>query len=104
MDHMYDYVLGHDPAAFNAALAKQPGRLSKLQIVKKDDFGDLKESEFITVCRSAGLITNDVRKLLDEKLGFRNSCAHPSSIAVGDSKVLSFVEDLVDNIIAKHAI
>lgn len=48
--------------------------------------------------------SNDVRKILDEKLGFRNSCAHPSSIAVGDSKALSFVEDLVDNVIAKHPI
>lgn len=104
LDHMHDYVLAHGLAAFNAALAKQPGKISNLTITKKDDFGDLKESEFITVCRSAGLVTSDVRKILDEKLGFRNSCAHPSSIAVGDSKVLSFVEDLVDNIIAKHPI
>jgi hypothetical protein len=28
-------------------------------------------------------------KILDETLGFRNSCAHPSSIAVGESKVLA---------------
>lgn len=104
LDHMYDYVLAHGLAGFNTALAKQSGKISKLTIAKKDDFGDLKESEFITVCRSARLITNDVRKILDEKLGFRNSCAHPSSIAVGDSKVLSFVEDLVDNVVSKHHI
>lgn len=102
LDHMYDHVLTHGLAAFNSALAKQPGKISKLTVKSKDDFGDLKESEFITVCRSARIITNDVRKLLDEKLGFRNSCAHPSSIAVGDSKVLAFVEDLIDNVIAKH--
>ena len=70
----------------------------------RDHFGEMKESDFITVCRSAGLVTNDVRKILEEKLGFRNSCAHPSSIAVGDSKVLSFVEDLVDNVFLKHPI
>jgi hypothetical protein len=104
LDHLYDHVLAHGLPAFNTALAKQPGKIGKLTMKKKDDFGDLKESEFITVCRSAGLITNDVRKLLDEKLGFRNSCAHPSSIAVGESKVLSFVEDLVDNVITKHPI
>ena len=104
LDHMYDFVIAHGLATFNAALAKQPGKVGKLVIANKDDFGDLKESEFITVCRSAGLITHDVRKILDEKLGFRNSCAHPSSIAVGDSKVLSFVEDLVDNVIAKHVV
>jgi hypothetical protein len=104
LDHLYDFVLSSGLSAFNAALAKQPGKISKVTIATKDDFGELRESEFITVCRSAGLITSDVRKLLDEKLGFRNSCAHPSSIAVGDSKVLSFVEDLVDNVIAKHAV
>lgn len=104
LDHMYDYVLAHGLTAFNNALVKQPGKINKLVVSKKDDFSDLKESEFITVCRSASLITNDVRKILDEKLGFRNSCAHPSSVAVGDSKVLSFIEDLVDNVIAKHRI
>jgi hypothetical protein len=104
LDHMYDYVLAHGLAKFNAALAKQQGKIGNLRVVNKDDFGDLKESEFIIVSRSAKLITNDVRKILDEKLGFRNSCAHPSSIAVGDYKVLSFVEDLVDNVIAKHTI
>lgn len=104
LDHMYDFVIAHGLSAFNVALAAQPGKISKLTIKTKDDFGDLRESDFIIVCRSAGLITNDVRKLLDEKLGFRNSCAHPSSIAVGESKVLSFVEDLVDNIISKHSI
>jgi len=103
-DHLYDFVLAHGLTPFNIALAKQPGKLAKIVIVKKDDFGDLKESDFIMICRSAGLITHDVRKILDEKLGFRNSCAHPSSIAVGESKVLSFVEDLVDNVIAKHSI
>lgn len=104
LDHMYDYVLAHGLVQFNAALGKQTGKLGKLSIAKKDDFGDLKESEFILVCRSAGLVTNDVRKILEEKLGFRNSCSHPSSIAVGDSKVLSFIEDIVDNVIAKHPI
>ncbi len=104
LDHMYDYVLKKGLGPFNAALAKQPGKLGKITIAQKDDFGELKESEFILVCRSANLITNDVRKILDEKLGYRNSCAHPSSIAVGDSKVLSFIEDLVDNVIAKHPI
>jgi hypothetical protein len=104
LDHMQEYVFAHGLTAFNSALTKQSGKLNKLKIVTKDDFGDLKESEFIAICRSANLITNDIRKILDEKLGFRNSCAHPSSIAVGDSKVLSFVEDLVDNIIAKHSI
>jgi hypothetical protein len=104
LDHMYDYVLKHGLADFNVALARQPGKLGQMTIAKKDDLAEMKESDFIMVSRSAKLISNDVRKILDEKLGFRNSCAHPSSIAVGDSKVLSFIEDLVENVIAKHPI
>lgn len=68
-----------------------------------EDFDDMNEAVFIEVCRSAGLITKDVRKILDEKLGFRNSCAHPSSIHVGDAKVVSFVEDIVENVIVKYS-
>lgn len=101
---MYEYVLAHKLNEFNSALSKQPWNSKRLKIAKKDDFGEIKESDFILVCRSARIITGDVRKLLDEKLGFRNSCAHPSSIAVGDSKVLSFIEDLIDNVVAKHLI
>ena len=103
-DHLQEYVITHHLPAFNAALQKRSDRLSKLVIANRDDFAEIRESQFIEVCRSANIITNDIRKLLDEKLGFRNSCAHPSSIQIGDSKVVSFIEDLVDNVVVRHQI
>jgi hypothetical protein len=54
------------------------------------------------VARSAGVISNDVRKILDEKLGIRNTCAHPSAVDIHRSKVVNFIEDIVDNVIVKH--
>jgi hypothetical protein len=104
LDHMQDYVITHHLVAFNSALAKRTDKLAKLQISSRDDFSEISEASLIEVCRSAAIITKDVRKILDEKLGFRNSCAHPSSIQIGDSKVVSFIEDLVDNVIAKYPI
>lgn len=104
MDHMYEYVFTRGLHAFNGALAQQTGKLASLTISKRDELIELQESDFIRVCRTASLITKDMKKLMDEKLDFRNSCAHPSGISVGDSKVLSFVEDLVDNVFAKHVI
>lgn len=104
IDHMQEFVFKHHLSVFNAALTRRSDRLSKLSVSYRDDFGEMKESQFIEVCRSAGIITGDVRKLLDEKLGFRNSCAHPSSIIIGDTKVVSFIEDLVDNVVSKHAL
>lgn len=104
VDHLYDFILKHKLAEFNAALARRTDRYARLTVTTKDDFADLKESVFIEVARSAGVITNDVRKLLDEKLGIRNTCAHPSTVEVHRSKVVSVIEDLVDNVILKHPI
>lgn len=101
MDHLYEHVLLHNLAAFNQALQAKGGKYAKIVITTKDDFEDLKETEFIEVLRSSGSITNDVRKILDEKLGVRNSCAHPSGITVHATKVINFIEDLVDNVIVK---
>ena len=49
-------------------------------------------------------ISKDVRKILDTSLGVRNSCAHPSGITVKNTKVISFVEDLVDNVVLKYEV
>jgi len=104
LDHLYDFILKHKLAEFNAALARRTDRYSKITITGKDDFADFKECVFIEVARSAGVITNDVRKVLDEKLGIRNTCAHPSTVEVHRSKVVNVIEDLVDNVILKHPI
>ncbi len=104
IDYLYEYVFKCKIMEFKAALSKRKGKLSQLEIKTTDDFMEMKEADFIDVCRSAKIITKDVRKILDEKLGIRNSCAHPSSIIVRDAKVISFVEDLVDNVVAKYTI
>jgi hypothetical protein len=104
LDHLYDYILKHKLQNFNAALAKRKDHHAKIVVTKKDDFEDIRETVFIEVARSAGIITNDVRKILDEKLGIRNTCAHPSTVEVHRSKVVNFVEEMVDNVINKHVI
>jgi len=102
IDHLYDYIITKKLADFNAALTRRTDRLSILIITSKDDFSEMRESVFIEVARSAGIISKDVRKILDEKLGIRNSCAHPSTIEIHDSKVVNFIEDLIDNVVVKH--
>jgi len=64
----------------------------------------MREAKFIEICRAANIISNDVRKILDTSLGVRNSCAHPSGIKVTDTKVIAFVEDLIENVILKYEI
>ena len=103
VDHLYEFILRHKLSEFNAALVAMLGA-NALQIAVKDDFGDLKEVQFIQAARTAKLVTNDVRKILDEKLGIRNTCAHPSTVEIHDTKVVNFVEDLVDNVILKFTL
>jgi hypothetical protein len=86
---------------FNTALAKNSDKKIN-KIVNYDDFGELKESKFIEVSKSAGIISNDVRKILDEKLGIRNSAAHPSGIAFSGHKTTEFILDLISNIVLKY--
>lgn len=90
----------HKLADFNTALNKNP-KFSNKSISKKEDFSQLQESEFITTLVSASVITKDQRKILDEKLGTRNTAAHPNTIEIRESKVTGVIEDLVPNIISK---
>lgn len=102
LDHLYDFILTNKLSEFNVALGRRADKLSHKIVTSKDDFSDIPEGIFIEVIRSASIISNDVRKILDEKLGIRNSCAHPSAIEIHDSKVINFIEDLVDNVIVKY--
>lgn len=99
LDHLFEYILANKLQDFITALRR--ANINK-SVHSKDDFGDIKESQFIEVCRSANIISNDVRKILDTKLGIRNSFAHPSTIHLPKSKALEFIEDLVVNVITKY--
>jgi len=101
IDVLYELILeSKNLVVFNAGIQNH-GKYKKIVITKKDDFSDIKETDFIELLRVAKLVSNDIRKILDEKLGFRNSCAHPNTIFVDELKSTSFIKDLVINIIEK---
>jgi hypothetical protein len=102
VDHLERYVLSQKLAEFNSTWAKRADNKGR-SIATQDDFLEIRdEKTFIEILRSATIITNDVRKILDEKLGFRNTCAHPNDIVIPESKVLAAVEDLVYNVVLKY--
>lgn len=103
MDHLFAYIIEHKLADFNLALSKDKG-VKISAVAQRDDFTEIKETKFIELCRAAGIVSNDVRKILDQKLGTRNSCAHPSGVTINKSKVIDFIEDLVDNVILKFVV
>lgn len=105
LDHLYAYVLQHHLFAFNAVLVKNIDKRVRISVVQtREDFGEIPEGKFIEFLRSAGITSNDVRKILDEKLGIRNTSAHPSAVAIKPSKVVEFIDDLVENVILKYPV
>lgn len=104
-DHMFNYIISYKLADFNAALALNTDKSVKVKsIVHRDDFTEMKESKFIEFCRQSKIISNDVRKILEQKLDIRNSCAHPSGVTINKTKVIDFVEDLIENVVLKYSI
>lgn len=102
VDHLQRHVIHHKKADFNGALSKRTD-LKGITIDAQSDFEEMKrERDFIDLLGSSGIVTPSVKKLLVEKLDFRNTCAHPNNITIGDAKVVSFVEDIVDNVLLRY--
>jgi hypothetical protein len=100
--HLCQYVLKHKVKDFNDRIpVKYPKKwkLADMPLVAKyDDFSDeMSEREVIEVCNSAGIITGDMHKVYVEKLGKRNSAAHPSAIHVTQVQAEGFIDDLIRN-------
>jgi uncharacterized protein (DUF697 family) len=104
-DHLCDYILNKHLATFNARMPIRYQNMAKktgiTAITARDDFAELKESEVIEICRSANIITNDVYKILNDKLGKRNTAAHPSTVTVLPHSADEFIIDLVTNVVLK---
>ncbi len=102
IDHLFNYILKNKLSEFNAALALNTDKRIKItSVVDRDDFGEIPENKFIEFCRTAKIISNDIRKILDTKLGIRNTYAHPSNLKVSEPKAVEFIDDLVTNVIIK---
>lgn len=96
--HLEKYIYEKRINEFNNALSKNPDNQNK-KIGDFKDFDSLKESKLIEVARSAGIISNDLRKILEEKLGTRNTAAHPSEIEISGHKATEFLLDLLKHVL-----
>jgi len=100
-DHLARWVIA-DPArlaAFNAGIAKRNVRKAHVVIANRDDFEELKEDEAIDIVGGLPGITGGTKKLLKEKLGRRNTYAHPSTLRVERAQADDMITDLVNNVV-----
>jgi hypothetical protein len=100
--HLCKYILVHRLPDFNNRIpVRYPGKwkAASMPLIKKyEDFGDeMSEREVIEVANSAGIIDGGMFKVYLEKLGKRNSVAHPSTQHVSQVQAEGFIDDLITN-------
>jgi hypothetical protein len=102
--HLVHYILKHKITEFNTAypirFAKAHPKAKVPVLSRYEDFSvDLEESEVLAIAKASGAITHDQWKILDGKLGRRNSAAHPSTLVFLPIHTEEFILDLATNII-----
>jgi hypothetical protein len=100
--HLLYWIL-NDPnklSEFNGAITRRYPKKTTVNIAKYDDFlEELKESEVVEICNTAGLLNNNIVRILKEKLGKRNMAAHPASVIIVQSQADDVTTDLVNNVV-----
>lgn len=102
-DHLLEWTLA-DPqrlASFNAAIQRKYPKKVGLVIGRREDFEDLREFEVVEVCGTAGLVSSNLKKILNDKLSRRNMAAHPSQVEITRAQADDAITDLVNNVVLK---
>ena len=101
--HLCAHILKNHLPQFNSRwLVVYQGhhKSGKKEILKLEDFNEeLKESQIIAICNSAGIITSNIHRILEAKLSRRNSAAHPSGLSISQLQAEEFVDDLIRNVV-----
>ena len=97
---LYDHVVNEKLSEFNAQAAL---RDSKWRFAKNaDGLARMKEREFLEMLELIGVIGKNVKQELQNNcLELRNSCGHPNSFKVGEHRVASHIETLIQNVFCR---
>jgi len=103
-DHLLHWILA-DPArltAFQSHIAGRvgPKKAAAITITRREDFEDLKESETLDICSTAGLfVSRNTKQILDIQLTKRNLAAHPSLVTIGAPEAEDTISSLIQNVV-----
>src|SRR5260370_17888820 len=103
-DHLLHWILADSGrlAAFQAHIAGRvgPKKAAAITITKREDFEDLKESETLDICGTAGLFSSDnTKKILEIQLTKRNLAAHPSLVVIAGPQAEDPISSLINNVV-----
>lgn len=102
-DHLLHWILANATrvAAFNQGIPKRNPNKRHVTIATRSDFEDLKEDEVVDIAATIAGVTNNMKRSLKEKLGRRNTYAHPSTMTIAKPQVDDMITDLVNNIVLR---
>ena len=86
-------LIGSYLTTVNSALKKHDPKARAIR--RLDDFAYIKDSLTLLAAKELGVIDKNQKDALEEALGLRNRCGHPSKYIPGVKKVSAFIEDLV---------
>lgn len=102
VEHIYSAIEGH-VGGYKALEVANKARFGTSntyrRISKKNDLLYLNDKNFLLICEDAGVFNRNARALLEEKLGTRNRCGHPTGYMIGREEAVVFIESLINNII-----
>ncbi len=103
-DHLLNWIL-KDAGRLAAFQSKIEGRVrarkaANIKIAQREDFEDLKESETLDICGTAGLFRSDnTKKILEIQLTKRNMAAHPSIVIIAAPEAEEAISSLINNVV-----
>lgn len=96
---MHKYIVDNRLSDFNHEATR---RTSKWKPAKNaDDLGKMKENDFLQILESLSEIGRNVKQELEMCLKLRNSCGHPNSLKIAESRVAAHIEILLLNIFSR---
>lgn len=96
---LQDYVLTSALAAFNTEALRRDARWKTAK--SRDDLSRMKEGEFLNILEALSILGKNVKHELESCLKLRNGCGHPNTLKVGEARVASHLETLVQNVFAR---
>jgi hypothetical protein len=89
-----DECMAHGAPALNTALTRHDSRAK--HVGKIEDFASIKDSLTLLAARDLAIVDKGEWQTLDEALGLRNRCGHPTRYKPGIKKASSFIEDVLN--------
>lgn len=99
---LQEYVIHNRLSDFNYEAQRRDTRWKNAKT--REDFGRMKEFDFLQILSSISMIDQSVKLELEKRLQLRNSCGHPTALRLSSHAVAAHIEILILNVFAQFAI